>query len=63
MTELTAAEKAEIRRWAWEEARGYGPSTDGSPAKHGGTFLTRLQTADAMAAWVMSGDLPQPPRT
>ena len=47
-----------IRQWAWEAMEGYGRSFDDGKSQRLFTSLERMQNADELAAWVMSGKLP-----
>ncbi len=52
-----------IRQWAWNETRGWYTSStdgDGKEIQKPWTLEYRLARADALAAWVMSGKLPEP---
>lgn len=52
-------DEQEIRQWAWKEMATYSNrSDDGTVTKT--THLDRLEWSDQLAAWVMSGKLPEP---
>ena len=49
----------DIRQWAWDEMKTYRiTNDDGSTANT--THRDRLRLADELAAWTMSGKLPDP---
>ena len=48
-SELTAAEKTEIRKWAWDQVRKLEVKNKAD----------QFQSSDDIAAWVMSGKLPE----